>query len=256
MDQEYGEPPDVSPPTKKNETPDTVSDLDESLQLPSDMMLTSVPPTAAPSAEPTPEEIREKRAIIDRYFTESEALLHSQIRGLLQSYGFARSWKDLNDLAEDIYQETALTAIEIVATFKPEHLPGPWLLGIANNIMKRMYTKLVKRTMHEVSISNAETFELADPYASGEAILDQLALHGEAAMEAQGADSSMAQQDFHDLISLLPSADDRQVLTWRFLQDRTTASIAEELSITKGAVRQRFRRAIQRLDLIRREVQP
>jgi RNA polymerase sigma-70 factor, ECF subfamily len=134
----------------------------------------------------------------------------------------------LRDLADDLVQETWLTAVRRIRSFDPEQASfAAWVRGIAANVV-RNYLRSRRRLKPAVSLDGNETTPVKDERADKERIAGALA----------------ALSDRHE-----------EVLRAKYLEQRSVADIAAEWGETAKAVesvltraREAFREAYGKLE--------
>jgi RNA polymerase sigma-70 factor, ECF subfamily len=150
-------------------------------------------------------------------------------------YGFLRARLLQNSDAEDLTQETFLRAYTIRARFDSSGLVGPWLIGIARNVLREHARKGKRR--REVAWTEL-CLELEELVESDDAVYDDMLAHLPVCLESLG-----------------PSA--RQAIDLRYSCKLRLAEIGARLRRSEGAAKLLMFRARQALkNCLERASQP
>lgn len=152
---------------------------------------------------------------------------------------FIRSLVSDNAAAEDIFQETMLTAWKNMEKFDRERPFGPWLRGIAGKTVLVWYRQRKKQ-----------------PVPRGEEVIEQIDqrlsnLHG---LAGDSFDEKL--EALKDCVSRLPEPY-QQTIRLRYNQQLMPAAIVEQTQTTLETVKKRLNRARNMLlTCITRKIQP
>ena len=123
------------------------------------------------------------------------------------------------DAAQDVTSEVFHKALAGLPRFEWRGLPFvAWLLGIASNVLSDRWQSIAQN--REVMSEELEHFGVEDD-------VEQRAM-------------------LYQLVDALP-ADQRQVILWRFVEQKNLREMAEKLGRSEGAVKQLQLRALQNL---------
>ncbi len=140
--------------------------------------------------------------------------------------------------ADDIFQETMLTAWRRLADYDKQRPFGPWLRGIAGRLILSHFRKSTKRA----ELCEAET-------------LEYLSSRFEQLQQLQGDTFDDKMEALRDCTAQLPDAY-REAVRLRYTNDLGPTTIAERLKIATEAVKKRLQRAKSRLlDCINQKLQ-
>jgi RNA polymerase sigma-70 factor (ECF subfamily) len=175
------------------------------------------------------------RAYLQRFLQAQSTNLQKIICGYVARMGLAKG-SDIEDVAAEVLQETALEAMSHAERFQPDEMqPRAWLLGIATNVLKRYRAKYARRYRFEV---------LTGTMAQEPDLLDQLLASPE---NAPGPEQAfIAHEGLHELLALV-SADDARLLQMALVQGWNANELAAMMGITPGTARVRIHRALTRL---------
>jgi RNA polymerase sigma-70 factor (ECF subfamily) len=151
---------------------------------------------------------------------------------------------ELQNVALEVLNEVYIEALKTVTHFDPARSLKAWLLGIAQNLIRRKREELIKRQRREITIGELE-YERKQQ-APDEDPLEQIAallkVKSEARPESQVED--MEQVDY--LLSLV-SEPYRKVLRLAYLEDKDGEALAEVLGCSYDAALVRLHRARKQL---------
>ena len=147
-------------------------------------------------------------------------------------YSFCIYLTGSRDLADDLYQQTFLTAIE-KGDIDPDNNPRSYLLGIAVNLRNNQRRKLLFRR-------NREYLESDDVYDVISNISDGNENMGE---ELERKERN---KEIRKGVALLPEKL-RQVVIMYYTEDLPVAEIASILNISEGTVKSRLSNARKKL---------
>ena len=138
------------------------------------------------------------------------------LTGLLGAWG--APWGDAAELAQDTLVEGFLARERLRGDPMDPQVAGPWLRGIARNLLRASQRQTARSTPHEVSLDN----------------------FAEASSEPEPEDPRL--EPLRLAIDRLPETS-RSVLYLHYLEDSPLADVAALLGISERAVEGRLRRA-------------
>jgi RNA polymerase sigma factor (sigma-70 family) len=145
------------------------------------------------------------------------------------------------EIALEVFQEVVVEALRSEARYEAGRSPMAWLLGIANNVVKRRREKLFGRRKAETTAA-----ELARAGEIGEEdIFERLAA-------ARGTDPSLvvlASISLESLLAHLTPAD-RRLVELSVVYEMNAADVGNVLGIKAGNVRVRLHRILTKLRTI------
>lgn len=164
-------------------------------------------------------------AVLDRYVRERdpEAFEHLVLRYQGMVYAACRRHLDVAADVEDAVQETFLKLAHKAATIRSNL--SAWLYTTALNTAIQAQRRAQARTRHERQRADLVTDEAADPT--------------QPKWEEIGPAIDRALSEL--------SADDRQLLTERFLLGRSAAELANEANVSRVTLHKRLNRSVERL---------
>jgi RNA polymerase sigma-70 factor, ECF subfamily len=154
------------------------------------------------------------------------------VASLIWKAGLARDLQAAKELTEDIVQEVAERALGLADQFNPDLSGHAWLNQIALNILYEQRRRIYRERRMGIAPDSVAG------RSSGEPKEDPLEL----VPDNRGFDELA----LHDLLELAPSAD-REILRARYIIGSTPEEIAQQCSISLGAVYVRLSRARIRL---------
>lgn len=144
-------------------------------------------------------------------------------------YSFCIYLTGSRDLADDLYQQTFLTAIE-KGDIDPDNNPRSYLLGIAVNLRNNQRRKLLFRRNREYLESDDVISNISD---GNENMGDEL-------------ERKERNKEIRKGVALLPEKL-RQVVIMYYTEDLPVAEIASILNISEGTVKSRLSNARKKL---------
>lgn len=157
--------------------------------------------------------------------------IYDQYVGRIRNYIYHRVGQV--ELAEDLTAQVFIKMLEAVRSGQGWRVSFiGWLYRIAHNLVIDYYRRRSRATF--IDIDDAEPIRAVDgdPVRTAEAVLDR--------------------QHLHEALNLL-TEEQAQVITLRFLEDRSIAEVAEYMEKTEGAIKALQYRAVLAL---RRVMQP
>ncbi len=193
-------------------------------------------PDSRPSAKVSAQnEVTARRLLLAEYLADHAPSLQTTIHFYLSRVNVG-SGEAIASAALEVFQEASATALTAASRFDPERSPGPWILGIAVNVIKRWKDEEMRRRRHEFHMplfgDDADVTERLLP----------MSMRTQFPASAEMDDAATIE----DLLSLV-GPDDREVLTLALLHDCDSATLARLLGTNVGAARMRLHRAIARL---------
>jgi RNA polymerase sigma factor (sigma-70 family) len=154
------------------------------------------------------------------------------------------SYDELQDVALEVLNEVYVEAIKTANHFDPTRSPRPWLLIIAQNIVKRRKVELIRRRQHESTMSDLELEH--NDQASDEDHFEKVAELASIKSDEQPENQveSMAQAEY--LLSLV-SEPYRYMLHLYYIEDKDGEALAEALGCSYDAALVRLHRARKQL---------
>jgi RNA polymerase sigma factor (sigma-70 family) len=134
--------------------------------------------------------------------------------------GFTAMWAPSRDEADDVAQEVFLAALHNIHTFDRSRDLKTWLLGIARNLTRRAWRRVVRL-----------------PHTGGDEALDQiLERHALAAYEARQQNADRRRDALHKCINVL--GEKEKALFKNYVVDElSSASLASRMNTTEGTIR-------------------
>ncbi|MBQ4270312.1 MAG: RNA polymerase sigma factor [Clostridiales bacterium] len=147
-------------------------------------------------------------------------------------YSFCIYLTGSRDLADDLYQQTFLTAIE-KGDIDPDNNPRSYLLGIAVNLRNNQRRKLLFRRNREY-LESDDVYDVISNISDGnENMGDEL-------------ERKERNKEIRKGVALLPEKL-RQVVIMYYTEDLPVAEIASILNISEGTVKSRLSNARKKL---------
>lgn len=147
-------------------------------------------------------------------------------------YSFCIYLTGSRDLADDLYQQTFLTAIE-KGDIDPDNNPRSYLLGIAVNLRNNQRRKLLFRRNREYLESDDVYDVISNTSDGNENMGDEL-------------ERKERNKEIRKGVALLPEKL-RQVVIMYYTEDLPVAEIASLLNISEGTVKSRLSNARKKL---------
>lgn len=142
---------------------------------------------------------------------------------------FIRSSVGDHQLAEDIWQETMLTAWRRMEDFDRSRPFGPWLRGIASNTILAKQRTAARMTL----VGDTDS-------------LEYLSQRFEQLQSLAGDTLDEKLEALRDCVSHLPE-EERQCIQLRYAQDLGPTELSQQLQIALETVKKRLQRSKQRL---------
>ncbi len=184
---------------------------------------------------------------------ESCDSLLTGIRVLIWKMGMAGSEKEANELAQEILNETVVTALQNASSFIPEKSAHAWLMGIGANKIKELRTKEIRRNKRTGVVTETYQFSNQNVNAANTNVenLDQVTEEDMIDfLITKTADANPIRHKIHltfdELVSLVNS-DDSLILKLAFVDNLKGKDLAATLQTSVGAANVRLSRAISRL---------
>lgn len=166
-----------------------------------------------------------------------EIPLTRAIRVFLRVHHAAHLSEEVNERAQDILQETAITALKICERLHPDSSALAWLKAIAHNHVRHLCRQLRQEKRHCVPITelNPPPLDSEDDARSEIELFDALRKQS-----PQPCQEPMPR--LQDLLPYVPESY-RQILLWNIAEGFETADIASLLNVKIGAAYTRVSRA-------------
>jgi len=175
------------------------------------------------------------------------------IRVLIWKMGMAGSEKEANELAQEILNETVVTALQNASSFIPEKSAHAWLMGIGANKIKELRTKEIRRNKRTGVVSETYQFSKQNVNSANTKVENLEQITEEDMIDfliTKNADTNPIRHKFHltfdELVSLV-NPDDRLILKLAFVDNLKGKDMAANLQTSAGAANVRLSRAISRL---------
>jgi len=185
-------------------------------------------------------------AILLTRFIENHA---ESFMGILRAYvskaNLVSSGDDeLQNATLEVLNEVYIEAIKAATHFDPTRSLKAWLLGIAQNVVKRKREEFIRRHQHEITMSELENER--KKHAPDEDPLEQIdnLVREKLEPRPEYQVEDMAQIEY--LLSLV-SEPYRKVLHLTYLEDKDGAALAESLGCSYNAALVRLHRARKQL---------
>jgi RNA polymerase sigma factor (sigma-70 family) len=194
----------------------------------------------------------QNRGSLAKVIEENYTRLLGGIRALVWKMGISDNPSTVDMVAQEIFHETVVVALEKSDRYDPIKPAHSWLLGIAANKIKEYMRNTTYRESKTPSVVNAHTsiqnkkrnMETSDltQKLTEEEMLDFLLYHSSENPLWQGR----IHLSFDELISLVNEVD-RLVLNLAFNKNLRGKDLAATLGISEGAAYVRLSRAISRV---------
>lgn len=168
--------------------------------------------------------------------------------GILRAYvskaNLVSSGDELQNATLEVLNEVYIEAIKAATHFDPTRSLKAWLLGIAQNVVKRKREEFIRRHQHEITMSELENE--SKKHAPDEDPLEQIdtLVRGKLEPRPEYQVEDMVQIEY--LLSLV-SEPYRKVLQLTYLEDKDGAALAESLGCSYDAALVRLHRARKQL---------
>lgn len=168
---------------------------------------------------------------------------------LVAKAGLAESAVDKGDITNEIFQNTAETALRSVQNYKPNHSVHAWFLGIAANKIKEFRRRLAYQAKKTQSIENGDNQEFGGDSNSAGDGLDWTAEEQLDAIIYHSSQRDLLNNTSHTLDELLSlvNENDREILTLAYVDQMDGVEIAAKYGIREGAAYMRIARAKEHL---------
>ena len=163
---------------------------------------------------------------------------------LVKSFAFkVPSLQETETFSDELVQETMLKVWTRAATFDPTLAsPGTWIFTIARNMRIDLLRKQARHTINTVSLTrdddDDDELDMEDLWFEDESgdVFNVLALQ-------------RSRKQIHESLLALP-AEQAEILRKVYLEDKSHAEVAKELSLPLGTVKSRVRLALNKLKLL------
>lgn len=195
-------------------------------------------------ADGSPESHAQSRALLFAWLSENEAQLYKALYPFAGMIYKVRG-QSLEETTLELVVEVAATALERAERYDLSRPPFAWLLGIANNIIKRWKEEKALYDQRYVS-SDFALYAGTDPEIDADTadIFERLAEASTPSMEAPTIGSMWVEE-----VLETASYEDAQIMRLAVLDARDMNDIGATLHITPGAARVRLHRALKRVRL-------
>jgi len=176
------------------------------------------------------------RAAIEREFDA----VRRGVEILVWRLGLAETRVEVIALGEDALQEVIRRALDRADAFDANRSVHAWLLGIATKVLQEQRRRIWRERQHLIgSIDSA--LESTSETNSSRVISGLIAKRVHELAEQQD-------QNVMEILDLVSPAD-REILTYRYVDQLDGREIAANLGISEGAARVRLSRALQKLTI-------
>ncbi len=171
--------------------------------------------------------------------TNTQILNPAQWLALYGDYLFSIAMIKLNDrqLAEDMLQETFLSAIKAAPNFRGESSEKTWLTTILNNkIIDQYRKKSVVKTVTEYINQTELSFTLSF-FESGQGVIPHWLEEAYPRHWATGADAHLNQREFEDILNdCIKKMPDKLKLIFmaKFMEEETADHICKEFDLSSS----------------------
>lgn len=151
---------------------------------------------------------------------------------------------ELQNATLEVLNEVYIEAIKAATNYDPTRSLKAWLLGIAQNVVKRKREEFIRRHRHEIRMSELENER--KKHAPDEDPLEQIAALLKTKTEVRPESQVEDMEQVEYLLSLV-SESYRKVLQLTYLEDKDGEALAESLGCSYDAALVRLHRARKRL---------
>lgn len=193
-----------------------------------------------------------KKLALAQAIEETHSQLLSGIRALVWKMGMADDPSTVISLANDILQDTIVTAFEIAYRYEPDRPAHAWILGIAANKVREMIRKVGYKehrepsitTLHQAALSRNQYSDTSDETRTltEDEMLGYLMYHSMQNPKWR----ERFRLSIDDLLSLVDD-NNQAILKLAFVHRLKGKELAATLGISEGAANVRLSRAIRRL---------
>jgi RNA polymerase sigma-70 factor (ECF subfamily) len=176
-----------------------------------------------------------KRDLIKQAIEENAEKLARAIRIFVWKAGIQSS-DELNEISQEVLQETVVTALEIADRYDPDRSAHAWLVGIAVKHIQSHRRKQKRDNSRTVAIADYIKSPVEDMELSEAEMFDLLPI-------PQTNTDPVA---INEILALV-SEDDREILHLSFVGGMKAKDLAEHLGVSEGTAYMRLYRAVSRL---------
>jgi RNA polymerase sigma factor (sigma-70 family) len=182
-------------------------------------------------------------ALLEQFLGKEAAQFIGILRSYISQYRLATGDEEVQDVALELFHDVYIEAMRSLTNFDPDRPPRAWLLGIAQNLVKRQYTATMRRKQNEISLSELAQRNLdqgmdTDP-------LERLFMQNSSGPEQQVE----ASENVKYLLSQVPQEYQTILRMW-YIEDLEGAEIAERLGCSYSSAMVRLHRARKRLQVV------
>jgi len=169
--------------------------------------------------------------------------LFNHFSPMIKSFAYkVPSLEQTESFAEELLQETMLKVWNKAASFNPSLAsPSTWIFTIARNMRIDLLRKQARHVVNNVSLGMDEQ--------DGEISLEDIWFEDENSDVFNQLALQRSRKQIHDCLLDLP-AEQQEVLTKVYLEDKSHAEVAVELNLPLGTVKSRVRLALNKLKLV------
>ena len=92
-------------------------------------------------------------ALLKQFLGKEAAQFIGILRSYISQYHIASGDEEVQDVALELFHDVYIEAMRSLTHFDPDRPPRAWLLGIAQNLVKRQYTATMRRKQNEIRFS-------------------------------------------------------------------------------------------------------
>jgi RNA polymerase sigma factor (sigma-70 family) len=189
--------------------------------------------------------VSDNTILLTQFIEDHAASLMGILRGYVSRAGLVSGNNDdLQEAAVEILHEVYIEAIKTAVHFDPTRSPKPWLLMIAQNVVMRKRSQLIRRRQHETMMSDLQ-HKYKDRVLD-EDPLEQITAIAKITSEEQPENQVEIIVQIEYLLSLV-SEPYRNVLYLAYLEDKDGEALATELGCSYDAALVRLHRARKQL---------
>jgi len=162
---------------------------------------------------------------------------------LVKSFAFkVPSLQESETFSDELVQETMLKVWTRAATFDPTLAsPGTWIFTIARNMRIDLLRKQARHTVNTVSLTRDDEDDELD--------MEDIWFEDESGDVFNLLVQQRSRKQIHESLLSLP-VEQAEILRKVYLEDKSHAEVAEELSLPLGTVKSRVRLALNKLKLL------
>jgi RNA polymerase sigma-70 factor (ECF subfamily) len=171
-------------------------------------------------------------------------MLFNHFSPLIKSFAFkVPSLQESESFGEELVQETMFKVWSKASTFDPSLAsPGTWIFTIARNMRIDLLRKQARHAVNTVSLHQADD-------SDDDLDMEDIWLEDDTADLFNQLVQMRSRKQIHESLKTLPK-EQAEILRKVYLEDKSHAEVAHELSLPLGTVKSRVRLALSKLKLI------